>query len=87
MSDEQQQGEWTDGERAERAIVLQVLRDDHPEQWTRGELKEKIEDRTAQMIADALTRLEAEGVVILNAEQVWASRCARHIDSLGMICV
>ena len=57
-------------DQAERAIVLQVLRDDHPERWTRVELEEEIEDRTAQVIADTLARLEAEGVVILDGEHV-----------------
>ncbi len=29
---------------AERAVVLQVLRDDHPERWTLEELEQEIED-------------------------------------------
>ncbi len=85
MTSEQQQG-WTD-EQAERAIVLQVLRDDHPERWTRVELEVEIEDRTAQVIADALARLEAEGVVVLDGEHVQASVCARRMDSLGLVSI
>jgi hypothetical protein len=85
MTSEQQQG-WTD-EQAERAIVLQVLRDDHPERWTRVELKEEIEDRTAQAIADALARLEAAGVVILDGEHMQASQCARRMDYLGLVSI
>ena len=32
-------GAWKDEVKVERAIVLQVLRDDHPERWTRAELE------------------------------------------------
>jgi hypothetical protein len=53
MTDERRLGEWTRDEQAERAIALQVLRDDHPEQWTRAELEAEIRDRDAQAIADA----------------------------------
>ncbi len=87
MTSEQQQGEWTDEEQAERAIVLQVLRDDHPERWTRVELELEIEDRTAQVIADALVQLEAEGVVILDGEHIRAPACARRMDSLGLVSI
>jgi hypothetical protein len=87
MTNEQRQGEWTDEEQAERAIALQVLRDDHPAQWTRAELEAEIGDRDAQAIADALMRLEAECVVILDGERVQASACARHMDALGLVSI
>jgi predicted transcriptional regulator len=87
MTDEQRQGKWTDEEQAERAIALQVLRDDHPEQWTRAELEAEIGDRDAQAITDALTRLEAEGVVILDGEHVRASACAWRMDALGLVSI
>jgi DNA-binding GntR family transcriptional regulator len=45
-------------------------------------LERSIEPR---VVRTALVRLEAEGVVILNGEMVTASRCARHIDALGLI--
>jgi len=37
--------------------------------------------------ADALARLEAEGVVILDGEYVRASACARRMDSLGLVSI
>jgi hypothetical protein len=37
--EQQEQRGWMDEEQVERAIVLQVLRDDHPERWTRAELE------------------------------------------------
>jgi hypothetical protein len=38
-------------------------------------------------ISDALTALEAEGVLYTGGEQVWASRCAQYLDELGFIGV
>ncbi len=47
---------------AERAIVLQVLRDDHHERWTRKELKREIYDIKGRTINKALKRLQEGGV-------------------------
>ncbi len=85
MTDEQQG--WTDEEQIERAIVLQVLRDDHPERWTRAELENEVFDFDPLTIDEALTRLAADGVVILDGEQVRASACARRIDALELISI
>jgi hypothetical protein len=68
----------------ERALVLQMLRDDHPECWTLVELVRSIESADVRA---ALVRLEAEGVVVVDGEMVTASRCARHLDALGLIGV
>lgn len=77
-----------DGEEiAERAIVLQVLRDDHDERWSRAELELEAYDIAPLMLGDALARLSEEGVVHLAGELVWASRCARHLDALGMVSI
>jgi hypothetical protein len=75
------------GDVAERAIVLQVLRDDHPERWSRAELERELYDVEPLIIGGALERLREEGVVHLSGELVWASRCARHLDALGMISI
>jgi hypothetical protein len=75
------------GEIAERAIVLQVLRDDHDERWSRAELEQEIYDVEPLVISDALERLKEESVVHLSGEHVWASRCARHLDALGMVSI
>jgi DNA-binding HxlR family transcriptional regulator len=72
---------------AQRAIVLQVLRDDHPEKWMRVELEQSASDIEPLTVSDALAKLETEGVVILDGETVTASRCARHLDALGLIGV
>ncbi len=85
MTDEQQG--WTDEEQVERAIVLQVLRDDHPERWTRAELEIEVFDFDPFTVNEALTRLVADGVVILDGERVRASACARRIDALELIAI
>ncbi len=76
-----------DEETAERAIVLQVLRDDHDERWSRVELEREIYDIEPPALGDALERLRREGVVHLSGQQVWASRCALHLDALGMVSI
>jgi hypothetical protein len=76
-----------DGEVAERAIVLQVLRDDRDERWSRIELEGEIYDIEPLAISEALERLREAGVVRLSGELVWSSRCARHLDALGMISI
>lgn len=71
----------------QRAIVLQVLSDDHPEQWTRAELEREASDIEPLTVSDALMTLKAEGVVVLDGEHVEASRCTRHLDGLELIGV
>lgn len=88
MTDEQQeQRGWMDEVQVERAIVLQVLRDDHPERWTRAELEAEVFDFDPLIVNEALVRLEAEGVVILDGENVEASGCARRMDALELVSI
>jgi hypothetical protein len=79
--------ERTERELAERALVMQVLRDDHPERWSRAELERELSTIEPLEISDALAQLSAAGVVILEGEQVRASGCARHLDALNVICI
>ncbi len=87
MRSERSGYELRDDEIAERAIVLQVLRDDREERWSRAELESEIYDIEPVAIAEALERLCEVGVVRLSGELVWASHCARHLDALGMISI
>ena len=74
-----------DNRKVERAIVLQLLRDDH-KQWSRAELQAKLNDIEPATLAHALERLEQQGVVVVrSADAILASPCARHIDALGLI--
>jgi hypothetical protein len=76
-----------DAWRAQRAIIFQLLRDDHPQRWTRQQLDHEIPDFQPTTINDALARLEQEGVARFSGEHVWASRCARHLDTLEVITI
>jgi DNA-binding HxlR family transcriptional regulator len=68
-----------------RALVLQVL--ERPGPCSRAELEVALGDVEPLAISDALRALEAEGVVSLGGEQVWASRCVRHLDEMGLIAL
>jgi urease accessory protein UreF len=71
----------------ERAIVLQLLRDDHAKRWSRAELETELHHVEALVIDNALERLKAGEVVHLSGEQVCASRCAWYLDRLELIAV
>ena len=71
----------------ERAIVLQSLRADHRDCWSHAELERELSDIAPLDISDALARLQTEGVVVLEGEQVRASGCARYLDALNLICI
>jgi len=72
--------------RLERGIVLTLLAEHHDERWTREELAASL--RVDRSTLDAgLERLHAEGVLLLDGEDVLASPCARRIDALELIGV
>lgn len=76
-----------DVRRAERAVVLQILRDDHEERWSRAELAAEISDLKPAILDEALVRLEREGVLCLKGRFVSASRAARRLDELELIAI
>jgi hypothetical protein len=78
---------YADQDTAERAIVLQVLRDDHDERWSRVDIQAELHDVEPQAVAAALEQLHHEGAVHLSGGLVWASRCARRLDDLGMVSI
>lgn len=71
----------------ERAVVLQVLREDHDDRWSRAELQRAASDLSPEDIESAIEYLASQGVVELDGDQVWASLCARHLDELGLITI
>jgi DNA-binding HxlR family transcriptional regulator len=71
----------------ERAIVLQLLRDDHDEQWSRAELETVVNDVEPSALSTAIAELERQGVVVVQGEHVLASPCARRLDELGLVGV
>jgi hypothetical protein len=74
------------GPRLDRAIVLQLLRDDCGPEWPRERLL--IELGVAMpALEDALGRLQDQGVVRLHDDRISASRAARALDELGLIAI
>jgi hypothetical protein len=78
-------------ETLERAIVLQLLREDRERTWSRSELEAELEDDGSEtgreIVEAALQRLEGEGVIGACEQAVWASSAARRLDELGLIAV
>jgi hypothetical protein len=73
-----------DGSRLERAIVLQLLRDDCDPKWSREALRAEL-GSDVDSLDEALRVLCGEGVLCLAEEQVWVSRAARRLDELELI--
>jgi hypothetical protein len=77
--------------RLERAIVLQLLREDHERMWSLAQLRTELQaDRSElgrEAVEEALGRLEREGVLDMYEEAASASKAARRLDELGLIGV
>jgi len=71
----------------ERAIILQLLRDDHDERWSGAELEAEVDDVPPSVLSSAIAHLERQGVVVAHGEHVVASPCARCLDELGLVGV
>jgi hypothetical protein len=85
MSGELEQLTDGDARKLERAIVLQLLRDDRAERWSVSELAVEISDFALGALERALLRLEHAGVVSWVGESVCASRATRYLDRLDLI--
>jgi DNA-binding HxlR family transcriptional regulator len=71
----------------ERAVVLQILRDDHEEHWPHGELAQEIAGCAPAVLDEALAHLERDGVLLRDGEAVCAARPVRRLDELELIGV
>jgi Fe2+ or Zn2+ uptake regulation protein len=72
--------------RAQRAIVLQLLRDDHDPLWSRHELRQQLSDIGRRTFQTALELLEDdECIARIGQNDVRASICAQHLDELGLV--
>ncbi len=71
--------------KVERAIVMQLLRDDRAQGWQASELAYELADFDFSLIERALARLEHEGVLQRAGTEIWASRAARCLDELELI--
>jgi hypothetical protein len=71
----------------ERAIVLQVLRDDRDARWSRLALVREIPDSEPALIDLALVRLRGEGILASASTHVRAAPATRRLDELELIAV
>jgi predicted transcriptional regulator len=74
------------GAKLERAIVLQLLRDDREQEWSGQQLAAEM-DTQAPALERALSSLERDGVVSLEQDAVHASRATCRLDELGLLSV
>jgi hypothetical protein len=72
---------------AERAIVLQVLRNDHELRWSLAELQAEVDDLDPRALGVAFDRLRVKGLLVDCGDGVVASRAAFHLDNLGMVAI
>jgi DNA-binding HxlR family transcriptional regulator len=76
-----------DRSRSERAIVLQLLRDDHGELWSHRELRAELNIALATLV-ESLEDLQRHGVVVKpDEDRVRASPCTRRLDALELISI
>jgi hypothetical protein len=71
----------------EHIVVLELLRDDRPQRWTRRALERDLHDIDPRAITAALEHLRELGLVCLQDGKAWASEGLRHLDALGFICI
>jgi hypothetical protein len=87
MDTESKGSRTADDARLERAIILQLLRDDHERMWSREQLLAELESDRTEVVEEALKRLGQDGVLGFSDEAAWASSAARRLDELGLIGV
>ncbi|HTZ86114.1 MAG TPA: hypothetical protein VMB05_05540 [Solirubrobacteraceae bacterium] len=73
--------------RTQRAVVLQLLRDDHDDSWARSELEAELGDTGPRAIDCALAGLREAGVVEPEGDSLSASPAARRLHELALIGV
>jgi hypothetical protein len=59
----------------------------HTDGVARPEVSAELDDFDPNVVTGGLAGLEDEGVVVVDEDRVRASRCARRLDALGLICV
>jgi hypothetical protein len=73
---------------AQRAIILQVLREDHDPLWTRSELRGEVADLHRRAFNLALDLLGGDDCILFDGKQgVRASTPIRRLDELELISI
>jgi hypothetical protein len=73
--------------RVERLVVLELLRCEESERRSPAKLELDLATIPREKIKAAIEGLSSLGVVWQEDGLVWASLCARHLDTLDMLCV
>jgi hypothetical protein len=84
MHDESKQDRGGEPE-TEHIIILQLLRDDRPEWWSRADVLRELHDIHEGAILGSLEHLGCLGLLDVDDERVRASGVLRHLDTLGFI--
>ncbi|HSZ70981.1 MAG TPA: hypothetical protein VK756_11550 [Solirubrobacteraceae bacterium] len=71
----------------ERAVVLQILSDDHEGRWSRAALAGEMSDCAPAALDRALLSLERDGVLCRDGGDIAAARATRRLDELELIGV
>ena len=75
--------QFADGEpETERIIVLQLLRRDRPEWWSRAQVLRKLHDIDPDAVRGSLAHLERLGLLDRDGERFKASEGLRYIDDV-----
>jgi predicted MarR family transcription regulator len=84
----QARGPHSDPERVlQRAIVLQLLREDRPREWARADLVAELEVEE-HVVQAALQALRADGVVEEGGDgRARASRATLRLDELRLVAI
>jgi hypothetical protein len=70
---------------AQRSVVLLAL--EHDTGIVRPMLETQLDDLGYETTAEALARLSREQVIAIDGDRVRASRCARWLSTLDLICL
>jgi len=91
MHTESKGSRTAEGTRLERAIVLQLLREDRERTWSLAQLRTELEAERSgpgeEAVEQALARLEGDGVLEVSEQAAYAANATRALDELGLICV
>ncbi len=69
----------------ERAIVSRILSEHPITRWTRSEIEIEMRPHTPIAVNEALDHLNRVGVICIDKEELWASQCTSHLDTLEVI--
>ena len=79
--------ESDEARRLERAIVSMTVGAERERRCSREELARELDSGPGDVLADALTRLDRDGVIEIEGQNVRASRATERLDELELIAL